>query len=156
MRLRPRHKRISLRQLGHSVAIEVKSRPASQFAQVADLGLVVTWDRGNRVSVRLRPQWANRVGKRNGHSLYYKFLGDRTLWELQQRRGGRPTSPIRPHSSQCCSVWGLLAIAQLLPTSCSCARHLLHILTQEALGNQEVLHSQVRRVPGLPHRGTLL
>ena len=34
-------------------------------SQVADLGLVVTWDRGNRVSVRLRPQWANRVGGRS-------------------------------------------------------------------------------------------
>ena len=56
VKLRARHHRIALRHLGLSMAVEV-----------ADLGLVVTWDRGNRVTVRLRPQWANRV--RGGWSL---------------------------------------------------------------------------------------
>lgn len=56
VKLRARHRRIALRHLGLSIAVEV-----------ADLGLVVTWDRGNRVTVRLRPQWSNRV--RSGWSL---------------------------------------------------------------------------------------
>lgn len=32
------------------------------FAEVADLGLVLQWDRGTRVSLRADPKWKNKVG----------------------------------------------------------------------------------------------
>ena len=57
---------------------EIQTSPNSQ---VADLGLVVTWDRGNRVSVRLRPQWANRVRKLIGETIFI-ISGDWIVWEL--------------------------------------------------------------------------
>ena len=72
-----------------------------------------------------------------------KTSGDRALWELQQRRSGRPAGSIWSDPSKCCSLRRLLATSQLLPKSRPRPGYLLHILPQETLGNQEVFNSEV-------------
>lgn len=50
------------------------------FVEVADLGLVLQWDRGTRAYIRLHPKWKGLVSRIS--SYYVKYCVTSTLYNI--------------------------------------------------------------------------
>ena len=132
-------------------SILVRQAGVFVFIEVADLGLVLQWDHGTRVYLRLDPKWKGRVRGLCGN------FNDNELDDFQPPTGGLTEISAKvfgdswrlqtncPESlDYVVSQRHLLAVTNRFPTDrSSVAGHLHHSSASQSVGSQKLQHSQI-------------
>ena len=113
--------------------------------EVVDLGIVIQWDKGNRLYIRLQPNWKGHTSGLCGN-----FNQD-SLDDFQTPSGILEASPEIFGDSwklhRYCPKAAIIHVRILLYSNNmnkSFVGHLLNSSTQEAVVNKKVWHSEVR------------